>query len=281
VAFIASGDLSHRLKPEAPAGYNPSAHVFDEEVVGALQANEPSRIVGIDHGLRKLAGECGYRSMLVAIGAASGLPLSCEVMNYEAPFGVGYLVAQLTNVAAEPESGDAVPGLARRAVETFIREGEMLDAPAAHSGLLAERAPCFVCLKTRDGELRGCIGTIEAVKQSLAEEIVANAVSAAIHDPRFDPVRENELDDLVYSVDVLLAPEPAVVEELDPKVYGVIVEDESESRRGLLLPDIPGVETAEQQVEIATRKAGIPLGTPVKLSRFKVERYRERGAASD
>ena len=281
VAFIASGDLSHRLKPEAPAGYNPSAHVFDEEVVGALQANEPSRIVGIDHGLRKLAGECGYRSMLVAIGAASGLPLSCEVMNYEAPFGVGYLVAQLTNVAAEPESDDAVPGLARRAVETFIREGEMLDAPAAHSGLLAARAPCFVSLKTRDGELRGCIGTIEAVKHSLAEEIVANAVSAAIHDPRFDPVRENELDDLVYSVDVLLAPEPAVVEELDPKVYGVIVEDESESRRGLLLPDIPGVETAEQQVEIATRKAGIPLGTPVKLSRFKVERYRERGDASD
>ncbi len=279
VAFIASGDLSHRLKPEAPAGYNPSAHVFDEQVVGALRANEPSRIVEIDHGLRKLAGECGYRSMLVAIGAASGLPLSCEVMNYEAPFGVGYLVAQLTNVAAESENEeDVVPGLARRAVETFIREGEMFDPPPSRSGLLAARAPCFVCLKTRDGELRGCIGTIEASKGSLAEEIAANAVSAAINDPRFDPVRENELDDLVYSVDVLLAPEPTVIEDLDPKIYGVIVEDESESRRGLLLPDIPGVDTADQQVEIATRKAGIPHGTPVKLSRFKVERYREQTA---
>jgi AmmeMemoRadiSam system protein A/AmmeMemoRadiSam system protein B len=284
VAFIASGDLSHRLKPEAPAGYNPSAHVFDEEVVGALQANEPSRIVGINHELRKLAGECGYRSMLVAIGAASGLPLSCEVMNYEAPFGVGYLVAQLTNVAAESENAEdlapeeVAPGLARRAVETFIREGEMLDPPATRSGLLAARAPCFICLKTRDGELRGCIGTIEAVKDSLAEEIISNAVSAALNDPRFDPVRENELADLVYSVDVLLPPEPAVIEDLDPKVYGVIVEDESESRRGLLLPDIPGVDTAAQQVEIATRKAGIPHGTPVKLSRFKVERFGERTA---
>ena len=279
VAFIASGDLSHRLKPEAPAGYNPSAHVFDEQVVGALRANEPSRIVGIDHGLRKLAGECGYRSMLVAIGAASGLPLSCEVMNYEAPFGVGYLVAQLTNVAAAYETEEEfVPDLARRAVETYIREGELIDPPESRSRLLAARAPCFVCLKTRDGELRGCIGTIEPVKTSLAEEIVANAVSAAISDPRFDPVRENELDDLVYSVDVLLAAEPAVIEDLDPKVFGVIVEDESESRRGLLLPDIPGVDTAEQQVEIASRKAGIPHGTPVKLSRFKVERYRERTA---
>src|SRR5688572_4074356 len=96
VAFIASGDLSHRLKPEAPAGYNPSAHCFDEEVVDALRANKPDRIVEIDHTLRRLAGECGYRSMLVAIGAASELPLRCEVMSYEAPFGVGYLVAQLT-----------------------------------------------------------------------------------------------------------------------------------------------------------------------------------------
>ena len=280
VAFIASGDLSHRLKPEAPAGYNPSAHVFDEEVVGALRANEPSRIVEIDHGLRKLAGECGYRSMLVAIGAASGLPLSCDVMNYEAPFGVGYLVAQLTNAVANgPEKlEDVVPDLARRAVETFIREGEFLELPAPRSGVLAARAPCFVCLKTRDGELRGCIGTIEPSKDSLAEEIVANAVSASISDPRFDPVRANELDDLVYSVDVLLAPEPATMEDLDPKVYGVIVEDESESRRGLLLPDIPGVDTAQQQVEIAARKAGIPHGTPVKLSRFKVERYREKSS---
>ena len=97
VAFIASGDLSHRLKPQAPAGYNPTAYLFDEEIVDALRCGEPNRIVEIDQDLRKLAGECGYRSMLVAIGASRALPWSCEVISYEAPFGVGYLVAQLTN----------------------------------------------------------------------------------------------------------------------------------------------------------------------------------------
>lgn len=277
VAFIASGDLSHRLKPEAPAGYNPSAHFFDEEVVDALRANTPERIVEIDHGLRRLAGECGYRSMLVAIGAASELPLRCDVMSYEAPFGVGYLVAQLTNAPADltGDNPEDLPALARRAVETFTMTGEVLEPFISQDGLLAARAPCFVCLKTRDGELRGCIGTIEPAKDTLAQEIVANAISAATNDPRFDAVREAELVELVYCVDVLLPAQPAAMEELDPSIYGVIVEDEGESRRGLLLPDIPGVETALQQVEIAKRKAGISPETPVKLSRFKVERYRE------
>jgi AmmeMemoRadiSam system protein A len=132
-----------------------------------------------------------------------------------------------------------------------------------------------VSLKTLDGDLRGCIGTIEPVKDTLAEELIANAVSAATIDPRFPPVTADELSNLRYSVDVLLPAESSSLEELDPRVYGVIVEDESGRHRGLLLPDIPGVETAKQQVEIATRKAGIPQGTKIKLSRFKVERFRE------
>ena len=268
VAFIASGDLSHRLKPQAPAGFNPDAHIFDQQVVEALRSNTPQRIVNIDFNLRKLAGECGYRSMLVAIGASSDLPLSCEVLNYEAPFGVGYLVAQLTH---QPHTINPA-ALARQAVETFIGSGNILE-PAEE--LLRARAPCFVCLKTFDGELRGCIGTIEPSKDTLAEEIVANAISAATSDPRFDPVSATELSNLRYSVDVLHEPEPAVAEELDPKVFGVIVEDESGSRRGLLLPDIPGIDDVDQQIEIAARKAGIPSGEPLKLSRFKVERYRE------
>jgi AmmeMemoRadiSam system protein A/AmmeMemoRadiSam system protein B len=275
-AFIASGDLSHRLKPEAPAGYNPDAHVFDEQVVDALRSNSPEKIVDIDYNLRKLAGECGYRSMLVAIGVSSGLPSSCEVLNYEAPFGVGYLVAQLTHQpgAATQEEIDP-PALARRAVETFIRSGGVLDAAATTAGVLGSRAPCFVCLKTRAGELRGCIGTIEAAKETLADEIIANAISAAINDPRFDPVTEDELANLRYSVDVLFHPEPATMAELDPATFGVIVEDESGSRRGLLLPDIPGIDDVNQQVEIASRKAGIGRSEPVKLFRFRVERFRE------
>jgi MEMO1 family protein len=277
VGFIASGDLSHRLSPYAPAGFNPNAHVFDEKVVAALDANNPQEIVNIDFKLRKLAGECGYRSMLVAIGASAGLPASCEVVNYEAPFGVGYLVAQLINLSPAQEDdlpGD-LPGLARTAVETFIRSGELVEPPRTAETLLSERAPCFVCLKTLDGELRGCIGTIEPAKNTLAEEIIANAISAAINDPRFDPVSEDELANLRYSVDVLMPAEKTVFEQLDPAVYGVIVEDESGSRRGLLLPDIQGVDTAERQVEIAARKAGIPPGTPVTLWRFRVDRFRE------
>ena len=281
VAFIASGDLSHRLRPEAPAGYNPRAHRFDDEVVDALRTNTPERIVEIDQDLRRLAGECGYRSMLVAIGAASELPLHCEVMSYEAPFGVGYLVAQLTSAPVAMDEAEGLPDLARRAVETFTLTGEVVDPVISPEGLLAARAPCFVCLKTRDGELRGCIGTIEPAKDTLAQEIVANAISAATNDPRFNSVRDSELADLVYSVDVLMPAEPTLMESLDPAIYGVIVEDESESRRGLLLPDIPGVDTAEQQVDIAKRKAGISPETPVKLLRFKVDRYGERDAPPD
>jgi AmmeMemoRadiSam system protein A len=168
-----------------------------------------------------------------------------------------------------------LPALARRAVETFVRSGSI--ATAGHTtALLSARAPCFVSIKTSQGELRGCIGTIEPVKQNLAEELIANAINAATRDPRFDPVSAPELDGLRYSVDVLSAAEPADFVDLDPKTYGVIVEDESGKLRGLLLPDIAGVETARQQVEIAAQKAGIAPGATMKLSRFRVNRYCEK-----
>ena len=294
VAFVASGDLSHRLKPEAPAGYNPAAHHFDEEVVAALQDNSPNRIIDIDHDLRRTAGECGYRSMLVALGATEELTPACDVLNYEAPFGVGYLVAQLTNAKAAAQSKvfnqpsevedageetaapEDLAALARKAVETFVLTGEQITAPEKASALLSARVSCFVSIKTHAGDLRGCIGTIEPAKQSLAEELIANAINAATRDPRFDPVSASELAELRYSVDILGAPEPTTFEDLDPKTYGVIVENESGKLRGLLLPDITGVETARQQVDIAARKAGIAPDKPIKLSRFRVQRYREQ-----
>lgn len=288
-ALVASGDLSHRLKPEAPAGYNPAAYRFDEEVVAALEDNSPERIIDIDQDLRRTAGECGYRSMLVALGAAAGSPFVADVLHYEAPFGVGYLVAQLTNAKTsprkkaaevlvtgeEPALAEDLPALARRAVETFVLTGKQIPAPENPSEILSARAACFVSLKTRNGDLRGCIGTIEPVKQTLAEELITNAMHAASRDPRFQAVSAGELPNLKYSVDVLQSPEPASFEDLDPAIYGVIVEDESGSSRGLLLPDINGVDTAEKQVDIAARKAGIAPGTPLKLSRFRVDRFRE------
>jgi len=169
-----------------------------------------------------------------------------------------------------------LPGLARQAVETFVRTGKQISPPQNTAGILGARAACFVSLKTHQGDLRGCIGTIEPVKETLGEELVANAISAATRDPRFSPVTENELPNLKYSVDILAAPEPATMADLDPAVYGVIVEDEAGMFRGLLLPDIDGVDTADQQVNIAARKAGIPPGKPLKLSRFRVDRFREK-----
>jgi AmmeMemoRadiSam system protein A/AmmeMemoRadiSam system protein B len=273
VALIASGDLSHRLKPDAPAGYNPDAHLFDEEIVSAVESNDLLKVELVDNQLRRRAGECGYRSMLVAIGATKELTPKCELLSYEAPFGVGYMVAQLS--AADGEVLRELPTLARKAIETMVHTGTAMKAPAVTSGLLAERAACFVSIKTKDGELRGCIGTIEPTRSTLAEEIIANAMGAASYDPRFEPVAADELNNLKYSVDVLAALEPTTMDQLDPKIYGVVVEEVNGKGRGLLLPDIPGVSDARQQVEIATRKAGIKPEMPVKLYRFEVRRFKE------
>jgi MEMO1 family protein len=288
VAFIASGDLSHRLKPGAPAGYNPEAHLFDEEVVDAIRSCQTTRITTLDQNLRQLAGECGYRSMLVALGVAEDAHPSCEVLSYEAPWGVGYLVAQLVRYAGvSPASSagdpadqrsaypDFIPALARRAIETFVREGTVIAPPKDLPDELTARAGCFVSIKTLAGDLRGCIGTVDPVKDTLAEEIITNGVSSATRDPRFTPVRADELPQLKYSVDVLSTPESCDLDDLDPKVYGVVVEDEIGFRRGLLLPNLAGITSASQQVEIASAKAGIPPGTPVKLFRFRSDRYSE------
>lgn len=291
-AFVASGDLSHRLLPSAPAGYEPQAYLFDEQVVEAIQAGNPSGVIDIDQELRRIAGECGYRSMLVAFGVAQDIEPNYEVLHYEAPFGVGYLVAQLTrnNKASTLRSREAaeaietaptvsrdatatdLPSLARCAVESFVCERVIIRAP---DWLEAAPAGCFVSIKTFDGVLRGCIGTIEPARQSLGEELIANAINAATCDPRFLPISPRELPHLTYSVDILFSPELAMPEELDPREYGVIVEDELGSRRGLLLPDLEGVDTVEQQLQIARQKAGIGATSVIKLSRFRVVRYRE------
>lgn len=139
--------------------------------------------------------------------------------------------------------------------------------------LVDTRAGAFVSLK-KDGELRGCIGTILPTQSSLAKEICANAISAGTHDPRFSRVRPDELPELVYDVDVLTEPEPIdSSEELDPRRYGVIVSTD-DGRRGLLLPDLDGVDTIDEQISIAAQKGGISLESDeVMLERFEVVRH--------
>ncbi len=161
--------------------------------------------------------------------------------------------------------------LAERAIRTYVERAEVIRVPDPVPPELSGRAASFVSLHLRDGSLRGCIGTVEPAAATLAEEIIQNAISAASRDPRFPPVRPAELDNLVISVDVLSEPEPArSPADLDPKRYGVIVQ--SGHRRGLLLPDLEGVDSTERQVSIAMQKAGIGPHEPVTLFRFTVTR---------
>ncbi|MGQ9474863.1 MAG: AmmeMemoRadiSam system protein A [Actinomycetota bacterium] len=172
-----------------------------------------------------------------------------------------------------PESGSPHVTLARAAIEKWVRERKVLD-PGPREKLPEElqgRAGAFVSLK-KGGELRGCIGTFQPTRENLAEEIVSNAISAATRDPRFPPVTTDELPELEISVDVLSDPEPVEdLSELDPRTYGVIVQ--SGGRLGLLLPDLEGVDTVEQQLDIARRKAGIGAHEPIHVYRFTVQRH--------
>jgi AmmeMemoRadiSam system protein A len=161
--------------------------------------------------------------------------------------------------------------LAIDSVEYYVKHGGRIRPPAELTPEMAAQAGVFVCLK-KGGELRGCIGTFMPTTGSVAEEVIRNAVSAATEDPRFACVDCGELDGLDYSVDVLSTPEPVKsINELDPKKYGVIVQ--SGQRRGLLLPDLDGVDTVGEQLAIAKRKAGIDLTEPVTILRFEVKRY--------
>jgi len=161
--------------------------------------------------------------------------------------------------------------LARDTVEGYVRHGTVAR-PDRLTPEMKRRAGVFVSIH-KHGQLRGCIGTFEPSTANVAQEIVANAISSSTRDPRFPPVDETELDALEYNVDILSQPEPIEgVDQLDPKKYGVIVE--SGYRRGLLLPDLEGVNSVEQQISICRMKAGIGPREEVKLYRFQVRRYR-------
>lgn len=161
--------------------------------------------------------------------------------------------------------------LAKEAVEIYIREGK-LPKPKELTPEMKEQAGVFVSLH-KHGQLRGCIGTFEPTKDNVAEEIIANAISSSTMDPRFPPVSESELGDIEYSVDILTNPEPVTdPSQLDPKQYGVIVE--SGWKRGLLLPDLEGVDSVDEQIAICRLKAGISPTEPVNLYRFQVRRFK-------
>ncbi len=161
--------------------------------------------------------------------------------------------------------------LAKKSVETYIKEGRIIEPPKPLPPTMAEKAGVFVCIK-KHGELKGCIGTITPSYESIAIETIRNAISAATKDPRFNPVKEGELKELEYSVDILSSPQKIKdISELDPKKYGVIVT--CGNRKGVLLPDLEGVNTIEEQLRIAKMKAFILPDEKIDIFKFGVERH--------
>lgn len=287
-AIVASGDMSHRLKDEGPYDYHPDGERFDLMVKEKLAEADVQGILNLPEKLRKNAGECGYPSIVIMLGALDGYNIRSQIFSYEGPFGVGYLTAgfvpegQARSIAAEmtaqeskiiedKRTAESAPvKWARMVLENYVLSRSNPDLPPDMENLLHERAGVFVSLK-KHGQLRGCIGTFMPVYENLAQEIRNNAVSAGQKDPRFAPVEASELPSLVYSVDILSPPEPCSREDLDPKRYGVIVS--SGSRRGLLLPDLEGVDTVDEQLNIALQKGGISPREKYSIQRFEVKRY--------
>ncbi|RMF84318.1 MAG: AmmeMemoRadiSam system protein A [Nitrospirae bacterium] len=278
LAVVASGDMSHRLTRDAPSGYDPEGRVFDEEVAALLAAGDLEALRGLDPVRVERAGEDCLDSLLFAAGCLGFETPGARLLSYEGPFGVGYGVAVL---AAPPEPlawSGALPELARDAIRAYVSEGRRLAPPETLPPEWHRRAPVFVTLRTPSGELRGCIGSLEPLTGNLAAETIDRAIAAATGDPRFAPVGPGEVEDLEVEVSILSPLEPVPsLEALDPARYGVVVE--AGGRRGVLLPGIEGIDTPEQQVAIARRKAGIGPTEPVRLYRFTVEKAASAGVA--
>jgi AmmeMemoRadiSam system protein A len=294
IIVIASGDLSHKLKDEGPYGFEPEGPEYDRIICGVAESGDFSRLLALEGAFLEKAGECGHRPLTCMAGALDRKTVEARLYSYEGPFGVGYCVASFTVTGeddkrnfsdrfldsekersadrAEKESPHVA--LARNTIESYIKSGRLYKKHEPLSeALTGEKAGVFVTIK-KQGQLRGCIGTISPVTENVGEEIRANAVSAATRDPRFDAIGEDELPYLEYSVDVLAPPEPIESEDqLDPERYGVIVS--LGGKRGLLLPNLDGIGDAETQVSIAMKKARISEAerASIKLERFEVIRH--------
>ena len=289
---VASGDLSHKLKADGPYGFSPDGLVYDERIMDVMGRAAFGELFDFSEDFCESAAECGHRSFVIMAGALDGRAVRAGRLSYEGPFGVGYGVctfegggrddsrrfldiykdkerARLARIRA---AEDEYVRLARASVEHYVRTGRHLEMPEGlPDDMTRRRAGIFVSLH-EDGRLRGCIGTIAPVTPCIAQEIIDNGVSASSRDPRFNPVEPEELDKLVYSVDVLEPPEKiSSPSQLDVKKYGVIVT--KGGRRGLLLPNLDGVNSVDEQIAIAKQKAGIAQREDVELERFEVTRH--------
>ena len=292
VVLIASGDLSHKLQAHGPYGFAPEGPVYDRRIMDVCGRAAFGELLEFDETFCDKAAECGHRSFVIMAGAFDGLRVKATALSHQDVTGVGYGVCtfypegedenrrfldayvekQERECRQKAEAGDPYVRLARASVESWVRARKKIALPEdLPTEMLSRRAGAFVSIH-KNGQLRGCIGTIAPVQASLAEEIVANGISACSRDPRFRPITADELKYLEISVDVLGEPEPVASKaELDVKRYGVIVSHGH--KRGLLLPDLEGVDTVEDQISIARQKGGIGAQEPYTLQRFEVVRH--------
>ena len=292
VVYVASGDLSHKLQDYGPYGFAEEGPIYDSRIMDVCSGARFGELFDFDESFCEKAAECGHKSFVIMAGALDGKSIEAVQYSHEDVTGVGYgicscipkgddetrhfLKNRLKTVQVDLEQkrqkSDAYVKLARASAEYFVKNGRTMEIPDwVPDELLNKKSGAFVSVH-KFGSLRGCIGTISSTQKNLALEIIQNAVSAVSADPRFDSVKEDELDYLDINVDVLGDAEKIKSEaELDVKKYGVIVQ--SGYKRGLLLPDLDGVDTVEQQISIARRKGGIAPGEKIDLFRFEVVRH--------
>lgn len=290
--FVASGDLSHKLQDYGPYGYVPEGPEYDERIMDVMGRAAFGELLDFDSSFCDKAAECGHRSFVIMGGAFDGTAVKAEKLSHQDVTGVGYGICTFypdgpdesrhflerkmgeieEELRAKREQSDEYVRLAREAVEAYVLRREVLAVPSGlPDEMLYTQAGAFVSIHEH-GELRGCIGTIGPTRSCVAEEIIGNAISASTRDPRFPAIKAEELPWLDINVDVLGEPEDIDSEdELDVKRYGVIVS--SGRKRGLLLPDLEGVDTPQQQVEIAMKKGGIRKFEKYRLQRFEVIRH--------
>ena len=265
VVYVASGDLSHKLKEYGPYGFVKEGPIYDEKIIDVMSNARFDELLHFDLDLLDKAAECGHRSFIMMSGFLDGIKVKSKFYSHQDVTGVGYGICSYYPF-------DPYIELAKETINTYIKDKKIIEIPTnTPKELLDKKSAVFVSLH-KHGQLRGCIGTIIPTTNSIAEEIINNAISAATNDYRFDPVTVDELDDLEINVDVLTLPEDIKDESmLDPKKYGVIVY--TDNKRGLLLPDLNGIDTIEKQIEIAKRKANITFEN-YKLQRFEVIRHK-------
>ena len=290
--FVASGDLSHKLQPYGPYGFAPEGPAYDQRIMDVCSRAAFGELFDFDETFCDRAAECGHRSFVIMAGAFDGVRVKAEAFSHQDVTGVGYGICSFypegpdegrhflqayearieKEMREKAEKSDAFVKLARASVESWVRDRRVLSLPAdLPAELRARRAGAFVSIH-KNAQLRGCIGTISAAEDCLGQEIIQNAVSASSRDPRFSPITPDELRYLEISVDVLGDAEPVdSPDKLDVKRYGVIVT--RGRKRGLLLPDLDGVDTVEEQIRIAKKKAGIREDEDCSLERFEVVRH--------